>query len=74
MKHEKLQIILKHGEPDGIRDRGGYLFFFPTPVIKYPGQEQRYRDDLERRFNLADYLLDALKARTKKAPSEDEAL
>ena len=57
---DELQIIYKHGTPEGIRDKHGYLFLF-TSVQRYTGQEERYRQDLERKFKLADYLLEALK-------------
>ena len=58
---EKLQIIYEHGQPKGIRDVSGYLFFFTT-VQKYTGQEERYRKALEKRYALADYLLKALES------------
>jgi hypothetical protein len=62
MKHEKLQIIYKNHKPYGIRDDGGYLFFF-SDVSKYPGQEERYRSEVEEQFALADYLLQSLEER-----------
>ena len=55
-RYNKLQIIHKHGQPDGIRYEGGFLFFFP-PVHKYQGQEDRYRREIQERYELADYLL-----------------
>jgi hypothetical protein len=58
---DKLEIIHEHGQPHGIRDRGGYLFFFPR-VSKYSGQEERYRNELAERFRLADFLLAALQS------------
>lgn len=57
---EKLEIIYENNKPHGIRDRGGYLFFF-TKISKYEGQEQRYREEIEEQFKLADCLLNALK-------------
>jgi len=56
---DKLQVIYEHGQPKGIRDAGGFLFFFPT-VSKYQGQEERYRQEIEQQYKLADYLLNAL--------------
>lgn len=56
----KIEIIYKHNKPYGIRDASGFLFFF-TDVNKYTGQEERYRQEIEQQFRLADYLLDALK-------------
>jgi len=57
---DELQIIYEHSKPKGIRDKGGYLFFFPS-VSKYQGQEERYRRELEQQFKLADYLLNTLR-------------
>ena len=56
----EIKIIYKHNKPYGIRDSGGFLFFF-TGVDKYSGQEERYREEIEQQFRLADYLLEALK-------------
>lgn len=56
---DELQIIYEHDRPAGIRDRGGYLFFFAR-VDKYQGQDERYKRELEQQFRLADYLLNAL--------------
>jgi hypothetical protein len=55
-----IEIIYKHNKPYGIKDKRGFLFFF-TDVNKYSGQEERYRQEIEQQFNLADYLLGALK-------------
>ena len=55
-----LQIIYKHGKPEGIRNSGGYLFFF-TGISKYDNQEERYRKEIEEQYELADFLLEALK-------------
>ena len=60
--HNKLQIIYKHNKPNGIRDENGYLFFF-TEVSKFPNQEERYRQEVQEQFALADYLLASLQAR-----------
>ena len=56
---DKLQIIYKHGQPHGIRDSGGFLFFFPK-VDKYTGQEERYREEIAQAYRLADFLLKSL--------------
>lgn len=60
MCDDDLQIIYKHDKPYGIRDKGGYLFFF-ADIHKWEGQEKRYRQEVEQQYNLADYLLSALK-------------
>lgn len=57
---ENLQIIYRNKKPYGIRDKGGYLFFF-SGVSKYEGQEERYRQEIDKLNKLADYLLKALK-------------
>jgi hypothetical protein len=56
-----LKIIYKNNKPHGIRDNGGFLFFF-TSIDKYQGQEERYRQEVEQQYQLADYLLKHLKA------------
>lgn len=55
-----LEIIYQNGKPYGIRNRGGFLFFFTT-ISKFPNQEKRYKDELFDQQNLADYLLAQLK-------------
>jgi len=57
-----LQIIYEHGKPYGIRDSSGYLLFF-VGISKYPGQEDRYRKEIEEQYELADFLLEALKGK-----------
>ena len=56
---DNLQIIFKNGQPEGIRDKGGFLFFFPT-VSKYPGQDERYINEIDRACRLASFLLKQL--------------
>ena len=55
----ELQIIYEHGQPEGIRDKGGFLLFFPK-VSKWSNQEERYREEIAERYRLADYLLKKL--------------
>lgn len=57
---EGLQIIHKNGQPYGIRDKGGYLLFFPK-VSKYGGQEERYIGEIKEAFDLAEKIIKALK-------------
>jgi len=54
------QIIYKQNKPYGIRDENGFLFFF-AGIMKYTGQEERYRQEVEEQYELADYLLKSLK-------------
>ncbi len=61
--YPEVQIIYEHGEPQGIRDRGGFLLHFNS-VQKYLGQEERYRQELVERFFLADRLLQCLQEAT----------
>ncbi len=49
-------IYHQNGEPQGIRDRGGFLLFF-NRVTKYDDQEERYRRELAEKQKLADHLL-----------------
>lgn len=60
MVNEKLEIVYKNNKPYGIRDEGGFLFFFIN-ITKYSDQEERYRREVEEQFELADYLLEKLK-------------
>lgn len=71
--HTKLQIIYKHNKPYGIRDEGGYLFFF-AKVSKWSGQEERYRREVEEQYALADYLLAALQERGQPTPVRADVL
>jgi hypothetical protein len=55
----KVEIIHEHGQPRGIRDKGGYLLFF-NKVHKYPGQEERYVKEIKEKFILAETIKNAL--------------
>ena len=61
----KLQVINKYGQPYGIRDDGGYLLFFPK-VTKFPSQEQRYVEEIQESFALADRIMKALQSNKEK--------
>ena len=54
------EIIYKHNKPYGIRDKNGFLFFF-TEISKFDEQEQRYKEEIEEQYKLADLLLSVLK-------------
>jgi len=54
------EIIYKHNKPYGIRDKNGFLFFF-TEISKFGEQEQRYKEEIEEQYKLADLLLSVLK-------------
>jgi len=56
---EDLRIIYKHNKPYGIRNKGGFLFFF-IKISKFPNQEERYRKEVEEQYKLADYLLEQI--------------
>lgn len=55
MSEAKIQVIFHNNKPHGIRDSGGFLLFFSN-ITKYPGQEERYRREIEEQFALSDYL------------------
>ena len=55
----EVQIIHKNGQPYGIRDKGGYLMFFPK-VQKYSGQEERYVREIQESFAIAEKIKKAL--------------
>ena len=46
MKLKNVQIIYKYNKPYWVRDKNGFLFFF-AGIIKYNGQEERYRKEIE---------------------------
>jgi len=48
--------------PYGIRNDSGFLFFFKM-IQKYPGQKERYEQELKQQTELADFLLNTLKER-----------
>ena len=56
-----LQIIYKNNKPYGIRDKTGFLLFFPN-ITKYSNQEERYREEIEDQYTLADFILHQLKS------------
>jgi hypothetical protein len=62
MKHKDLKIVHKYGQPYGIRDSHGYLFFFPE-IHMYQGQENRYRQEITDHQEMAADLLKALENR-----------
>jgi hypothetical protein len=59
-----IKIIYKSSKPYGIRDEGGFLFFFSS-IQKYTNQEERYRKEIEEQYKLADDLVEFLKEREK---------
>ena len=56
-----LRIVYQNNKPRGIRDSGGFLFFFKD-IHKFTDQEERYREEVEHQYRLADYLLAALRS------------
>ncbi len=56
----KAEIIYQNNKPYGIRNKGGYLFFF-TKISKFSEQEERYRKEIEEQFKLADFLCNCIK-------------
>ena len=55
-----VHIIHENGQPYGIRDKRGYLLFFPK-VRKWGGQEERYKRELQQLFALAEQIKTALR-------------
>jgi len=58
---DELQIIYRQGHPKGIRDKGGFILFFPE-IQRYEGQKGRYQKEVSQQFDLADYILTILEA------------
>ena len=52
---KEVRIIYKNNKPYGMRDESGFLLFF-SGINKYPGQEERYRQEIEGQFKLADQI------------------
>lgn len=59
MSDDELRIEYASDHPHGIRDKGGFLFFFPR-ICKYDGQETRYKEEIEQQNRLANFLLKSL--------------
>lgn len=57
-------IYLPSGNPLGIRNKNGFLCFFPS-LTKYSGQEERYRNEVRELHALANFLKGALQEREK---------
>jgi len=57
----KLQIIHKFGQPDCIRDARGILLKFPR-ITKWTGQEERYVNEIQETYDLANRIIQALKS------------
>jgi len=51
----QVKIMYKNNKPYGIRDETGYQLFF-SDISQYSGQEERYRQEIQEQFKLADYL------------------
>ncbi len=62
MQHDNLQVIYQiNDHPYGIRDSGGFLFFFSS-ITKYPGQDDRYQRECQDQIDLANVLMTAIDA------------
>ncbi len=70
MDKEDVRIVFKNNKPYGIRDKGGYLFFF-ADITKYSDQEERYRKEIQEQYDLADYLLKSLQSSQSEAVDTD---
>ena len=56
---DNLQVTYKHGQPEGIRDKSGFLLFFPL-IYEYQGQDERYIKEVDKACRLASFLLKQL--------------
>lgn len=59
---EGVRLVMRAGQPHGIRDDNGYLLFFPE-VQHYTGQDERFARELRQRTSLAQGLRDYLEKR-----------
>lgn len=55
-----MKIIYKNNKPYGIKNNNGFLLFFPK-ITKYTGQENRYRKEIQKQKEFAEFLLETLK-------------
>ena len=61
-KENNLEIVLSNGQPYGIKKGDEYLLYF-KPVLPHPRKEEQYERELRDRFDLAAFLLYALRTR-----------
>ena len=52
-------IVRENGQIKGIRNKGGFVLFFPK-VTKWSGQEERYKEELKQQEDLAESITDFL--------------
>lgn len=55
----ELKIVYNLNQPHGIRDKNGYLLFFPE-ITKYPDQEDRYKKEVQDCIDLSNLLFQVL--------------
>ena len=55
-----LKIVKEFSQPGAIRSKSGVLVMFPK-IQKWPGKEDRYLEEIEEQWKLAEYLLECLK-------------
>lgn len=63
----ELRIEHKGCQPHGIRDKRGFLLFFPA-IVKYYDQASRYMEEIEQQNMLANFLLKSLAAQAEANP------
>lgn len=56
----ELKLIHRYGQPEYIRDARGVLVSFPK-ISKYEGQEERYLQEINESFSLANIIMNALR-------------
>lgn len=59
---KELEIVLSNDQPYGIKARDKYLLYF-QPILHYPKKDEQYQEELRERFDLAAFLLYALRTR-----------
>ena len=55
----KVEIIYQHNRPYGIRNKNGYLLFFPR-ITKFPDQDERYKRAIKEQMDFAESLCDII--------------
>jgi len=53
------ELIYKYNRVYGIRDKGGYVVFFPR-ITEWPNQQERYQKEIKQQMKFAEKLCEFL--------------
>lgn len=63
----KFQLVYRNAKPHGIRNDDGFVIFF-AEVVRFPNQEERYRQELVDQLVLVELVLFALNSFADRQP------